>query len=191
MPRSDLNRIEILVLITQLVMSSQHEEAAKLAAQDGRAYEHLRGMLHQTGRDACREAAHVLAHMPKLGLLPLLEGVVHDKHGVRRASALGLGELGNARAMPLLISALNDRHYTVRRAACEALGELGEREATLPLLTKLWDESAAVRRAAARALGELGDDRAEADLSRLAANDPEVSQAARTAMERIRRAAEE
>ena len=187
MPRNDLNPIQIIVLMTQLVMAKEYDEAATLAQEDGRALAQLVQMLRQTGRGACYGAACALAKVGKLALLPLLDALNDPRHPVRQAAALGLGELGYRRSVPLLISALNDQHYTVRQAAAMALGRIGDREATLPLLTKLWDESIVVRRMAAIALGEIGDERAVPDLQRMVDQDSEAEDAARMALDEIER----
>lgn len=69
-----------------------------------------------------------------LGDLHVFETVVaaleHEEWPVRRQAALTLGRMGDTRAVPALIRALDDpdthgRHYPVREAAGEALQQLG------------------------------------------------------------------
>ncbi len=68
--------------------------------------------------------------------------------------------LGNGEALPLLLTALQDKKKLVRACAAEALGELGDRRAMEPLLMALQDIDPNVRSKAARALGRLGDQQA-------------------------------
>lgn len=75
-------------------------------------------------------------------------------------------------AIPPLIEALNDDHYSVRHAAAQALGHGGDPRASAPLMKALLDEHMLVRAAAAAALGQLGDVRAATALAQ-ALRDPD------------------
>jgi HEAT repeat protein len=79
---------------------------------------------------------------------------------VRIDAAKALGEIGDAQAMELLITALGDENSDVRAAVANALGGIGGLEAVEPLIITLDDESENVRSATAEALGEIGDARA-------------------------------
>ena len=58
----------------------------------------------------------------------------------REAAAKALGELGDTRAVPPLVDALDDSVAAVCVAAATALGEIGDRQAVEPLLSALDDE---------------------------------------------------
>jgi len=79
----------------------------------------------------------------------------------RSDAAKGLGELGDARAVPPLINALQrDGNVVVRDNSARALGKLGDKRAVEPLIAALKDKSPSVPIFAAEALGYLGDARA-------------------------------
>ncbi len=91
-----------------------------------------------------------------------------------------LGELGDERAVPVLLEALTESYAETRQRAAEALGRIGSDRAIEPLVAVLnEDGEEAVRVAAAQALGELGGERAQAALQRAAAHD--ASQMVRSA----------
>jgi len=72
-----------------------------------------------------------------------------------------LVRLGDTRAIPSLIEALNDENHYVRREAARAIGQLGSPEAMTAILGLLEGESdEETRRNALIALGNIGDERA-------------------------------
>ena len=79
----------------------------------------------------------------------------------RAQAAHALGDVADpvekARAIPALISSLDDDRPEVRAEACASLGELGDAAAVAPLIRRLDDGVAAVRQAAAIGLGTLRD----------------------------------
>lgn len=80
-----------------------------------------------------------------------------DRSSVRIASVEALEELGDERAIPLLIGALYDPERNARTAAAAALGTFGSERAVPALLASLErDWSPRVVRAAGRALGRIG-----------------------------------
>jgi HEAT repeat protein len=92
--------------------------------------------------------------------LPALsETVAAHKHSWARSHAAeALGRLGDARAVPTLIAALDDAEWLVRTSAAEALGVLRAREAVTALGKHLLEEHVGWR--AAEALKEIGDEAA-------------------------------
>ncbi|HHF98949.1 MAG TPA: HEAT repeat domain-containing protein [Candidatus Aerophobetes bacterium] len=64
-------------------------------------------------------------------LSPLLKDKDND---VRKFVCDIMGNVGSAKALPYLISALDDPHINVACAACEALGNIGDKNATSALL---------------------------------------------------------
>ncbi|MDH3297764.1 MAG: HEAT repeat domain-containing protein [Gemmatimonadota bacterium] len=86
-------------------------------------------------------------------LAPLLR---HEDAEVRRNAADMLGRIPSARAVPALVSALNDSLSDVRGRAASALGVIGSAEAVEPLLDMTGDSEAWVRSAVMRSLARLG-----------------------------------
>ncbi|OHB33048.1 MAG: hypothetical protein A2X84_01620 [Desulfuromonadaceae bacterium GWC2_58_13] len=110
---------------------------------------------------------HVIA---ALGTLKASQGVepigrvLGDRTLQRRyVAAWALGEIGDPRGIPFLLSALGDEDDEVRRYAVRALIKLN-REAVEPLLAFLRTASARGTAGAVRALGDIGDSRALAAL---------------------------
>ncbi|MEG4319893.1 MULTISPECIES: HEAT repeat domain-containing protein [unclassified Microcoleus] len=73
-----------------------------------------------------------------------------------------LGELGDTRAVPVLIAALKDDchnnwDYQTKVSAAKALGQLKDEQATYPLIEALQDNKDEVRQMAVWPLGEIGD----------------------------------
>jgi aminopeptidase N len=136
----------------------------------------------------------------------LIEGLARPSWNdqIEVAALGGLADLGDPRAIPLLIRATHRRQLLpVRSAAASALGRLGRwlplepaagkttrREVRMALEPLLWDGKMTVRRAAAGALGELGDPAALDALERVVAREPEerVVAAALESQSRLRAA---
>lgn len=120
-----------------------------------------------------REHALALAANLKLaGAFDEAAGALADDGFARRyVAAWALGELGDPRAVPLLVAALS-RPEGVAREAARALVKLGA--VAVPALVEALPGSAATARGyAVRTLGELGDPRAAAALT-AALGDPGV-----------------
>ena len=94
------------------------------------------------------------------GVEPLIETLTRDKLlSVRGRAAVALGGLGDPRAIPTLVRALDDEADTVRSAAANALGSMGPEGAqALPQLMAVAraDAASAVRQSAVMAIGSLG-----------------------------------
>lgn len=84
----------------------------------------------------------------------------NDDPRIRQYLSMVLGNLGDRRATPLLIDALQDRSPDTRIYAALALGRLRDPAAVPPLLAAFAKDERDVRKAAAYALGEIGDRRA-------------------------------
>jgi len=92
---------------------------------------------------------------------PVIEAMVEDENRfLVRDACVMLGEIGGARAVQLVTSALADTDPRVRVEALHALGELGDAEAGRLALGFLDDADSNVRVAAAVAAGKLGLERA-------------------------------
>ncbi|HEY0158910.1 MAG TPA: HEAT repeat domain-containing protein [Thermoanaerobaculia bacterium] len=84
----------------------------------------------------------------------------NDDPRIRQYLSMVLGNLGDRRATPLLIEALQDRAPETRIYAALALGRLKDPAAVPPLLDVFAKDERDIRKAAAYALGEIGDRRA-------------------------------
>ena len=84
----------------------------------------------------------------------------NDDPRIRQYLSMVLGNLGDRRATPLLVDALNDRHPDTRIYAALALGRLRDPSAVPPLIKSFTSDERDVRKTAAYALGEIGDARA-------------------------------
>src|SRR5687767_6928874 len=80
-----------------------------------------------------------------------------DDPRIRQYLSMVLGNLGDRRATPLLVDALNDRFPETRIYAALALGRLHDPAAVPPLVKTFSSDEHDVRKAAAYALGEIGD----------------------------------
>ena len=83
-----------------------------------------------------------------------------DDPRIRQYLSMVLGNLGDRRATPLLVEALNDGSPETRIYAALALGRLHDPAAVPALLALFARDERDVRKAAAYALGEIGDPRA-------------------------------
>lgn len=87
--------------------------------------------------------------------------VLWDGNPARRAAAVELGRLGDGRAVPALVTALEDEDAELRGAAADALGALGDPRAVGPLIALLADRSRGgggpIYEHASRALQALGE----------------------------------
>jgi HEAT repeat protein len=87
---------------------------------------------------------------------------------VRRESAGNiLAEVGDPRAVDLLVAALEDPDPDMRAPAAKVLGKLGDPRALEPLIATLDDPNGEVRSAAVGALDDLDDPRAIQPLARM------------------------
>ncbi len=66
----------------------------------------------------------------------LLYRLNEDTLYLREAVIESLGRIGEREALPYLISALGDKHFSVRMSAVRALGEMGDLD-TIPLMKKV------------------------------------------------------
>jgi len=80
--------------------------------------------------------------------------------GLRAFAAAALAELKDSRAVPALISSLQDANKDVAEEGARALGKIGDRRAVDPLIPLLTHTQLSVASAAAEALGSLRDPRA-------------------------------
>lgn len=132
------------------------------------------------GIDRLREARDVPA---------LFVALSHADEEVRRAAAVALLQICDARSAGSPACAVMDGCGLLGEAVAEALQELGSPRTVDSLCDALIEGCSTVREAAARVLGEIGDPRALKAL-RGAAKDADslVREAAAEAIEKLRRA---
>jgi len=102
---------------------------------------------------------------------PLLRIFESPDAQVREVVAGAFAEIGDVRALPLLIKALNDESAGVKDAAAIAIGELRDSRAVEPLIEKLKDPDA--QQVASWALALIGDRRAIKPLNESMFEDPD------------------
>jgi HEAT repeat protein len=105
----------------------------------------------------------VLAEVNNPEAFPLLIELVKKQSNpfiIRSCAAHGLGNIGDPRAIPVLVEALNDENPFVRSQVAEALGNIRDASAIPVLIRILKDEDSKVREMAAGALGKIGDESA-------------------------------
>ncbi len=95
----------------------------------------------------------------------LIDFLKHGNSNLRWTTALALGKIGDVRAVPALIAALEDEDLGVRRRAVEALGKIidkcGKVDSVVSALCgAMKDNDEVVRRYASEELNKIGDGRA-------------------------------
>ena len=148
-----------------------------------------------------REGAYALGETrSRSAVQPLVELLAAEREvSVRTAAVIALGQIRDESAVPALANVLSGASPNkkskkreddfVIRSAAQALGQIGSRAGVEPLVATLKNEtnSLDVRRIAAEALGLIGDSSATAALEgAVASSDPYLSEAARTALRRLR-----
>jgi HEAT repeat protein len=93
-------------------------------------------------------------------VIRVYESAKNDDPRIRQYLSMVLGNLGDKRATPLLIDALQDRAPETRIYAALALGRLADPAAVPQLIEVFSKDERDVRKAAAYALGEMRDPRA-------------------------------
>ncbi|MDT7689957.1 MAG: hypothetical protein QOE46_2716 [Acidobacteriota bacterium] len=121
---------------------------------EGAAVEHaLTRLLGQ--EDARGEVIEALVrHGPRVTDL-LIEQLGSEDLEIRKAAVVALGRIGDARAVPALVEALDD-DAELMIAAADALAKIGDARAFDSLLALVGDHSAVVRQAVVGALNSLG-----------------------------------
>ena len=93
-------------------------------------------------------------------MIRTFEEAKKDDPRVRQYLALSLGEIGDRRATPALILALEDADDQTRIFAIRSLGFLRDTSSVTALLTQAESNDPGIKKVVSHALGLLGDDRA-------------------------------
>ena len=110
-------------------------------------------LAHPAARAAARDA---LVNRGSHALPALSEMLVHEDSEVRKAAALGIGQIGAADGVPVLVQLLSDTAPEVVIAAALALASIGSDAAFDPLVQLLAHSDAAVRSAVVSAINSIG-----------------------------------
>jgi HEAT repeat protein len=142
----------------------------KLASDEQTVPDYL-NEVQSGGRRERWQAAYQLSQLINAGEAKKYPNLIHDvirvydsakndDPRIRQYLSMVLGNLGDKRATPLLIDALQDRAPETRIYAALALGRLGDPAAVPRLIEVFSTDERDVRKAAAYALGEIRDPRA-------------------------------
>lgn len=137
--------------------------------------------LQSGGRRERWQAAYQLSQLINVGEAAKHPNLVHDvvrvyqeskddDPRIRQYLSMVLGKLGDRRATPLLVEALDDPSVDTRIYAALALGQLRDPAAIPSLIAQLSSDERDVRKTAAYALGAIGDRRAVEPLVRTLAD---------------------
>jgi HEAT repeat protein len=112
----------------------------------------------------------LISYIHSLKVEPDVDGLVRaiaiEDHYIRLNAISALGEVGDERAVAVLVDAsLKDPYYPVRFEAAEALRKIKDKRAVDLLIKALKDQDATARYRAAETLGKIGDLRAMNALS--------------------------
>jgi HEAT repeat protein len=128
--------------------------------KDARAVEGLAGKLQNMEShydpDTAKKLGAALEQFGSAAVEALVRVVQHGDFGAKRAAIKALGNIGDARAEEILLSAVRDPSSYVRWEAVDAMGKIGGDGCVGALATALTDEDHLVRMCAGRALTKLG-----------------------------------
>jgi HEAT repeat protein len=182
--------------LLRLLSGSESAEAragaAKVLGRVGgaAAVEPLSAALRNPDEEVSRAAAEALGQLKDPRALEPLARTLDDAAApawLRYDVARALEALGDWRAVPALLRALQAPDPALRRLAAQALGVLRSPEALPGLLQALDDEQAGVREAVAETLGRLGEAAAVGPLTdALADPEPAVREAVAEALGRLK-----
>ncbi len=89
------------------------------------------------------------------GLMPEILKLKNKQVSQNAHAILALGNIGNSKAVNILVNKLNDHHPVIRASAVWALTNIGDPMAGLPVSKLVKDKSPLVRKYVAWALGKL------------------------------------
>lgn len=168
---ADVEKLRLKRDIPGLIRALRDDKVCSDAARalrdsgDERAEKPLIALLQNRPQLADDEVVSALGEVGGVDAVDPLMGVLGNRDmdaAARRCAAIALGKIGDARAVELLIAALEDEFSNVRQSAAWALGLIRDARAVEPLIAALSDPAQFVRVSedAAWALGKIGDARA-------------------------------
>jgi len=97
----------------------------------------------------------------KAAVDPMIGTLTRDYPPVQSSAAFALGEIGDERAVEILLQQMKDGETdSIRSNAAIALGKIGKEETVPSLTSRLRDNKAGVRSSAALSLGKIGNETA-------------------------------
>ncbi len=116
----------------------------------------LQRALQDKDRQVCEIAAHALGRIDTISAISALQQALRDKRGNIYYVSIGLQQIRNSAAIPILQEFLQDKNSTLHRAVVRALGKIGA-VSGIPLLAQtLQDNKQAIRKEAVGALARIG-----------------------------------
>jgi HEAT repeat protein len=161
------------------------EDIAKEMAKHGGDVDALIDLLISRYQLDREKAADYLGEIGDSKAVPALIEALEDPV-ISWIAAESLGKIGDKRAVQPLIATLGSDEKWLRRNAAKALGRIRDPAAVEPLIKLLSDRKHDVRQAAAEALGAIGERESVGALQLLSADpDEKVRKAALASIERI------
>ena len=90
------------------------------------------------------EAASALGDIGDSRCVEPLMGSLNDSHRIKEVAIRSLGKIGDPRALPTLIDAVQDENWEIRSMAARSLGQIGDPSATEALINALQNDTEAV-----------------------------------------------
>ena len=115
----------------------------------------------------------------------LIDLIGNEQYSIRMAATKKLSDLGE-RAVPALLTALQNGLWYTRECAVQALGSIASSKAIESLLSSLRDENVGVRRAAARALCNMVEQEMLSQVAEVIVQNDQMTQ--REILEALRKA---
>lgn len=141
MDSTNMNAVQVIILVSRLLSEQQFDMLANLARKDQRVFDQLVETVNSGRVPHYFFAATSLSKVGEQALCPLMDAMKHAQYPVRQIAAMGLGEIGDHKAVESLTTALTDLHENVRQAAAISLGKIGATESVECLLQAITDDS--------------------------------------------------
>jgi HEAT repeat protein len=132
--------------------------AALALTADERAVDVLVRSLDYEFAELRRKAASGLVRISEAAVAPLINATASDQAHVRQNAVFCLGRIGDKRAKPALLEALEDSETKVRRDAIKALRGMASQDDVERLKQVLREETWDNAMLAAEAMGSIGDE---------------------------------
>ena len=162
------NRIDTWKLVLALIIAVTAVSMAPtpIMAQSREIHGYVQMRLNNVIQDEVAKGAVI--PLEKMDLNAIMALLGHKNHHIASSAAYALGEIRNAEAVPVLISALKSNCNHMRRIAAHALGKIGDTRAVTPLAEVLRSEQPlAVQVSVIMSLGKIGGPEAKRVLTLL------------------------
>ncbi len=174
----NMAKSEVIDAVADLLNDSDERtrlNAAHILGESGshNATRHLLAELRKEDSDVRGAVIHALGELGDItATMPLIERYqLPEAENEREAILYAVGQLCDARAVPILVNCLSEKEVWPSVVAARALGDIGSRSAVPALIEALDSEDIDLLKAASRALGQIGDTRATEPLIDLLQHD--------------------